>query len=104
MAKLWNKFLVVRRDGTVPDWPYIVMGAADPAVPFALAAYADAALMLGMDPEYVDDIRVLADSFLEWRDTHTTGDPDAAKHRPDDPEVVSRIKAGTVPYGWKNNV
>ena len=30
--KLFNKFLVQRRDGSVPEWPWLVMGAADPAV------------------------------------------------------------------------
>lgn len=101
MAKLWDKYLVVRRDGTVPDWPYLVLSAADPAVPFALEAYAEEAFRQGMDPEYYNDIMKLADSFKDWRETHTTGDPDSPAHRPDDPEVVSKIKAGSTPDGWK---
>jgi hypothetical protein len=101
MTKLWNKYLVVRRDGTVPDWPYLVMSAADPAVPQALRSYAGKALELGMDTEYVSDIVRLATSFDEWRETHTTGDPDAPAHRPDDLSVISRIKAGSTPDGWR---
>lgn len=104
MAKLWDKYLVVRRDGTVPDWPYLVLAASDPAVPFALQAYADQAYRLGMDREYIDDILNLKYSFNEWRETHTSGDPDAPAHRKDDPDVVSRIKAGSTPREWKKEV
>lgn len=39
--KIFNKFLVVRRDGTVPDWPYLVLGARDPAAPAALRTLAE---------------------------------------------------------------
>lgn len=93
--KLWNKFLVLRRDGTVPDWPYIVMGGRDPAAPFAIRAYAKAAAELGMDPEYCDDLLGLADDFEEYRKETGNGDPDAAPHRVDDPNVVVRFKRGT---------
>lgn len=102
MARLfWNqdgfkggKYLVQRRDGTVPDWPYFVIGASDPAAPAALRAYANAAADLGMDPEYVEDVFALADKFLEWRREGTTGDPDAPRHREDDPEVIAKMKNG----------
>jgi hypothetical protein len=89
-----GKYLVLRRDGTVPDWPYIVMGAGDPAVPAALLAYASAADMYGMHTEYVDDIRNLADEFRVWRQEHGEGDPDAPRHRTDDPAVIARMKRG----------
>jgi hypothetical protein len=93
--KLWNKFLVVRRDGTVPEWPYIVMGGRDPAAPAALRAYADTAHELGMDEEYVADLRGLADDFDAYRHDHGAGDPDAPPHRPDDPFVIARFGRGT---------
>lgn len=93
--KLWNKFLVVRRDGSVPEWPYIVIGGRDPAGPAALRAYATAARQLGMDAEYADDIDGLALDFEEYRLTHGDGDPDAPPHRSDDPEVLIRFKRGT---------
>jgi hypothetical protein len=89
-----GKYLVLRRDGTVPDWPYLVMGAADPVVPVALRAYADEAERNGLDPEYVQDIRSLADEFASWRAEHGEGDPDAPRHRVDDPAIIARMKRG----------
>lgn len=95
--KLWNKFLVTRRDGTVPEWPWLVMGARDPAAPPALRAYAEAARAEGMNAEYADAIEDLAGRFEEYRRTHGNGDPDAPPHRVDDPSVVSRFgNGGTV--------
>lgn len=67
------------------------MGAADPAVPYAFRAYADEAQRLGMNAEYCEQIRLLADRFERWRQEHFTGDPDAGPHREDAPDVVSRI-------------
>lgn len=99
--KLWNKYLVQRRDGSVPDWPYLVIGASDPAAPAAIRALAEASHQAGMFADYTEDLERLADSFEEWRATHTDGDPDAPPHRPDDPDVVSRIKAGSTPDGWR---
>lgn len=95
MTKLVDKYLVQRRDGTVPDWPYFVIAASDPAAPAALRAYADAAEAEGMDPEYVEDLRGQAGDFDQWRRENGAGDPDAPLHRTDDPEVVARIKAGS---------
>jgi len=102
MARLWRntdgvregKYLVLRRDGTVPAWPYFVIGAADPAAVAALTAYADAAEELNMDPEFVADIHGLASQFDAWRQQHSTGDPDAPPHRTDDPAVIQRMQAG----------
>ena len=103
MAGLWRhnpatpggKFLVTRRDGTVPEWPYFVLGARDPAAPAALSAYADEAEALGMDPDYVSDLRDLADDFDAYRAEHGEGDPDAAPHRIDDPDITT-VMAGTL--------
>lgn len=89
--RLFNKFLVQRRDGTVPHWPWFVLGGADPAAPQALRAYADAARRMGMDEEYCDQVLLVADRFEQWRRDNWTGDPDAAPHRDDDPTIVSRI-------------
>ena len=93
--KLWNKFLMVRRDNTVPDWPYIVLGGRDPATPAAIRALAAECRRLGMDPEYCDDLVGLASDFEEYRAEFGEGDPDAGPHRTDDPAVVSRFKRGT---------
>ena len=89
-----GKYLVQRRDGTVPDWPYFVIGAADPAAPAALRSYAVSAEARGMDPDYVRDIRDLAVEFEGWFSQHGPGDPDAPRHRTDDPEVVAKMKNG----------
>ena len=96
--KLWNKFLVVRRDGTVPDWPYMVIGARDPAAPAALRAYADEGERRGYDPEFIADMRKQADGFERYRRENGDGDPDAGPHRKDDPDTVARFKAGSKLY------
>ena len=100
MARLWRKnpefkggkSLVKRRDGTVPDWPWFVLGAKDPCSSAALRAYADAAEHRGFDPEYVADIRAMADEWNEYLMIHGVGDPDAPRHRVDDPETVAQME------------
>lgn len=87
-----GKFLVLRRDGSIPDWPYFVIGASDPAAPAALRGYAVAARKEGMDPQYVEDIFDLADDFEEWRKENRTGDPDAPRHRKDDPKIIDMMR------------
>lgn len=96
--KLWRKagipggkFLVVRRDGTIPSWSHFVMGARDPAVPAALLAYADKAQELGYDPEFVASVRELAADFEIERVETGAGDPDAGPHRKDDSDVVAAM-------------
>ncbi len=37
----------------------------------------------------------LSDQFDEWRNDHTTGDPDAPKHRTDDPGVIAKMREAT---------
>lgn len=99
MAGLWRnqaetregKYLVKRRDGSVPEWPHFVIGGADPAAPDALRAYADAAERLGMDPVYVADVRDLATRFERYRRAIGAGDPDAPRHRKDDPATVAEM-------------
>ena len=92
--KLWNKYLVQRRDGTVPEWPWMVLGACDPAAPAALRAYAKAAREFGMDSEYADEVEGLAGDFERYQAIAGEGDPDAPPHREDDPAVVSRFGTG----------
>jgi len=100
VAGLWRKqdgtregkYLVLRRDGTVPEWPNFVIGAGDPAAPAALLAYAGAASKAGMDPDYVLDVLQLAEEFEDWRATHSQGDPDAPPHRKDDPATVAKMQ------------
>lgn len=89
-----GKYLVKRRDGSVPEWPFFVIAASDPAAPTALNAYARKARNLGMDDQYVRDVFALAEEFAEWRERNGTGDPDAPRHRPDDPETVREMRRG----------
>lgn len=102
MAGLWRnneetkggKYLVQRRDGTVPEWPHIVLGARDPAAAAALRCYAKEADALGYDPEYVADIKALADQFDTYREDHGPGNPTSGPERPDAPEVVGQMIPG----------
>lgn len=102
MARLWKnctetregKYLVTRRDGTVPMWPHFVVAASDPAAPAALRAYADAAAGCGFDPDFVADVRALAGEFEDWREENGQGDPDAPPHRNDDPATIAKMNKG----------
>ena len=89
-----GKYLVMRRDGTVPQWPHMVMGARDPAAPAALRSYANEAERLGMHPDYIRDIRQTADEFEAYRAKAGEGDPDRAPHRKDDPWVIAKMTEG----------
>jgi hypothetical protein len=87
-----GKFLVVRRDGSVPHWPHFVIGARDPAAPEALRAYANIAERMQFEPEYVQSIRELADDFYRYRMEQGDGDPEAPPHRVDDPSVIYAMR------------
>jgi len=89
-----GKYLVKRRDGTIPQWPSITLGARDPCAPEALRAYATAALMIGLDAAYVKAIFKLADEWDKYRAVHGNGDPDRGRHRVDDPATISEMKKG----------
>lgn len=100
-----GKYLVMRRDGTVPDWPHFVIGARDPASFAALMAYAAEAERLNAvaarsgseglptyNQAFIDDVRKMAFEFDDYRRKNGVGDPDAPPHRKDDPDVVSKMK------------
>lgn len=99
MAKIWvkgveapeGKYLVVRRDGTVPEWGHFVLSYTDPATPHALMAYAQACELLEMDPEYVASIRELAEE-LSALPRDPKSDPDSGPHRKDNPAVVRLMR------------
>jgi hypothetical protein len=91
-----GKFLVVRRDGTIPKWPHFVLGARDPCAFATLLAYADEALSRGFDKEYVDSVRELAADFRNYRLANGDGDPDSGPHRKDDPLVIEAMR-GNLP-------
>lgn len=81
--------IVLRRDGTPLDTPYFVLALKDPAAERALLAYADAAESIGFDDGYVRDIRKLARRCREVRLAEKPGDPDAPRHRKDDPVTIA---------------
>lgn len=90
-----GKYLVVRRDGTVPWWPSFVMGGHDPASAAGLRAYAVEAARLGYEREYVASIHDLADDFVRLAEAvkgQAKVDPEAPPHRTDNPAVVSMMR------------
>lgn len=87
-----GKFLVVRRDGSIPHWPHFVLGARDPAAPAALLAYAKECKALGLDAEYVASILELEQDFIDYRAAQGEGDPDAPPHRKDDEAVILAMR------------
>jgi hypothetical protein len=91
-----GKFLVVRRDGSIPHWPHFVLGARDPAAPTALRAYANECERLGFEPEYVASIRERITDFNDYLLEHGRGDPEAPPHRKDDPDVIQAMRGETV--------
>lgn len=97
MPGLWRKsgigpkYLVTRRDGTVPPWSWFVLGSRDPAAPVALRAYADECERLGEDPQYVSDVRELATEFESELAALGKGDASAPPHRKDDPETIAKM-------------
>lgn len=78
-----RKYLVLRRDGSVPRWPYFVLAAADPAVPVALRAYADEAERQNLPSHYVREVRDLATRCERWRAENGAGNPGEADDRKD---------------------
>ncbi len=102
MAKLFmdtpgteeGKYLVMRRDGTIPKWPHFVLAASDPAAPAAIRAYANVCEDQGKDPQYVACLRDLSYKFAEWLDLNGSGDPDAGPHRKDLPAVIAMMRHG----------
>ena len=92
-----GKFLVVRRDGSIPHWPHFVLGARDPAATAGLLAYAQKARELGYDPAYCDSVVELATKdFPEYLAQEGPGDPEAPPHRTDDPAVIAAMKGAPV--------
>jgi len=104
MGGLWRnddktkggKYLVVRRDGAIPSWPWFVLGARDPAAPAALRAYALRCKDFSMDPAYVSDVLVLAERFYQYAVEHGHGDPTAPPEVKDNQAIASALAtAGT---------
>jgi hypothetical protein len=89
-----GKYLVKRRDGTVVEWPSFVLGARDPAAPYAIRAYARAGVSLGFDIDFCTRLMKLADEFDAYRAEYGVGDPDRGLHRKDDAATVAEMRKG----------
>lgn len=73
------KYLVVRRDGSIPNWRWFVLGSRDPAASAALKAYAQAAHELGMADQYIDKLISIQRSFESDFNALGSSDPDAPR-------------------------
>lgn len=79
--------IVLRRDGTVVTTPYFVLLERDPGFVAAMTAYADYHEREASDPAFVTDIRDWVRHVQVEAPAH--GDPDAPRHRTDDPIVIA---------------
>lgn len=84
-------YAVVRTDGSVPAWPYVVLSAADECAVVALLAYTRQARALGYPPHEVARAVLLAGRFADWR--HEAGITGDVRDNPDDhnPAVLALI-------------
>lgn len=90
-----GKYLVKRRDGTVPPWPWFVLGGADPLSPWALRFYSLLGfLMRHFTWSYVKSAWRFAAAMRRWRLEHGAGDPGMGPHRKDDPVTVAEMRRG----------
>jgi hypothetical protein len=89
-----GKYLVLRRDDTVPEWPWFVLGAKDPISPWALRMYAVVGFLMYWNWKWSRAVWKLAAEFRQYRRLHGTGDPDKGIHRKDCPEVIARMREG----------
>lgn len=90
-----GKYLVMRRDGSIPPWPSFVLGGADPHAAVALRAYADSCdTDPAIDKGFIAAVRRWADEYDRWRQVHGNGDPGMGKHRTDNVVVLAAMRQG----------
>lgn len=90
-----GKYLVRRRDGTIPEWPWFVLGARDPMVPWTLRFYAVLGFVMGqLKWGYACSLWQFAREMREYRRTHGNGDPGMGRHRVDDPATIAEMRKG----------
>lgn len=71
-----EKYLVIRKDGSIPRWPYFVLSANDPASQAALEAYIAEARKLEYGSRYLRELESIADIFATFD----------AEGKPDEPD------------------
>ena len=87
--------IVLRRDGTPVETPYMVLLVRDPCFDAAITAYANEAERRGYDPSYVSDLRQMVSDAPAVREAIDAAkilapsDPDAPRHRTDDPAILA---------------
>jgi hypothetical protein len=89
-----GKYLVKRRDGTVPEWPSFVLGARDRTAAWALWFYGWIGPLFGLSWSYCKSCRRESWRWTRYRREHGNGDPDKGRHRKDDPETVAQMRKG----------
>lgn len=100
-----GKYLVKRRDGTVPPWPSFVLAGPDPVAVEALLAYCQQvcyllvcrpgeAARLGFTPEYARSLDRWVSEYDGYRMAHGASDPGMGQHRTDDPATVEEMRKG----------
>lgn len=89
-----GKYLVLRRDNTVPTWPWFVLGARDPMAAWALWFYSWIGVFYTWNWDYLKGVNRLSWDYYDYRHKHGDGDPDAGPHREDNPFVIARMKEG----------
>ena len=104
-----GKYLVLRRDGTVPEWDYFVLGSRDPAAAEGLRYYAFECMRLNMAKDYVCDVgrlsdKWLADSVPVIDKPVKVGDPDKGPHRKDHQLTISLMRGETTMAQISENI
>ena len=100
-----GKYLVKRRDGSVPGWPSFVLAGPDPVAEVAVRAYAtevarllneepEQAAKLGFTREYVSRVFWWAEQYKKYREEHGQSDPGMGQHRKDDSDTVAEMRKG----------
>jgi hypothetical protein len=89
-----GKYLVLRRDDTVPEWPWFVLGARDPMASWALWFYSWVGIFYERNWAYLRGCNRKSWEFYRYRQTAGKGDPGKGRHRKDNPAVILRMREG----------
>jgi hypothetical protein len=95
-----GKYLIVRRDGTVPHWNNLafVLGPRDPHAQAAILAYVESMVALGegkYDKAYAESLLKLAESYDPYQAEHGVGDPAERPWRFEAHDVMTALHGTT---------
>lgn len=90
------KYIVLRRDGTLPPWPLFVLSLGDAAAEPALRAYIEHCQTQDYDPDYLEFLRMLEEEGLSYRtETPVRERPDGMQpDRETHPLVAALLETG----------